>query len=1093
MFQLEKILMPACISKEGKLYKCNNLFKKTYNVAAENFFGLLSSKDRNKFLNFLNGSKKSVLISLRSENSFLKIKASKFYKINGEGYIIIFEKSEERKSLCKSIYEKSMDGILIESLDRTIIDANKALLKMTGYKKREVIGRKIYDFVEKDSLVRLGNKPKRGVFKVNIIKKNGDIIPIEVRSWIDELKSEKIAIAILRDVSDYNRMIEELNNLRKKLEREVKSQRILIRALSRLGVGIAIFQDYKGVVGVFREVNEYFLRILGLKREKIVNKKSFTEFISEESLDKFVVNYQKRIKGEKAEHLYEIVAIDKKGKKHYLLSNIEKINYKGKPAIFGFYFDITEKKEKEKILYEKEKQIAHIANNFNGFLWEATLSPEGEFVNNILTKGVKKITGYTSEELLAHKDKFHEIIYREDLPLVKKAILKLKKGKKVSLEFRIIDKKGEIKWLQGSGEAIKGKDGGFTFTGFAIDITKRKEFETKLRNLNLAIQASNEIFIIIDLEGKIQYANPAFEKKTGFTAKEVKGKPVSNYYKIIIPKSENLSEATIEGGRWRGVLYRKTKNGDFFRVFSSFSPILNSNNKEIGYFIVERDLSEEDLLIDKLNKILDSLSDLGFSFLFLHKKGENRGLIKHANKEFFDLTGFSRDEIIEKKKFEDIVKDYEKLEFSRSESIPRKARLYGKKKEYIVEYNFKDINFEGEDVIFVLMRDITERENLEEKLRRVQKYEAMGVLAGGIAHDFNNILSAIMGYIYLIKKEIKNKRILDRLDKIENTAKRASNLTRQLIGFARKGKYEKKPLDVREHVLNVIEILKASIDKRISINFKEEDIPVIIEGDPSQFEQVIMNILLNSIEAISGNGKIRISYGLLKADKKFVAKYPFVKEGEYVEIKIEDTGKGMNKKVLERIFEPFFTTKEKGNGLGLSNVYGIVRNHGGFILVDSEEGVGTTFKVYFPGKISDLRNLKGSGQLKKEIKKRNFKNKKILVVEDEAIIREMLEEMLSGNGFKVSPAKDGLDAIEKIKKDNSIELVILDMNMPRMNGKDAFFEIKKINPGVKILIATGYTYDSDVRMLLDEGASGFIQKPFKCDELIVTIEKLLNS
>ena len=981
----------------------------------------------------------------------------------------------------------------MEKLDRTIIDMNRAISKITGYKRKEVIGKNSKDFVQAEPNFPLGEKPGAGIFKFNVVAKDGRLIPIEARTWFDNLGGEKVVIGILRDVSDYKNAIEELTSLRKTLEKEVKSHRIIMKALSRLGVGIAIFQDYKGISGAFREANKYLLKILGYKRDELIDKKSFKEFLSEESYKRVVGNYQKRIKGENPEHLYEMVILDRKGNKHILLSNIERIKYKGKPATFGFYMDITEKKQKEKELFEKEKQITHIANNINGFLWQVTLSPKSKFENNIITKGVYKITGYTPEEILKNKNKFLEIVYKEDLGEVKKAMVSLNRGEKAALEFRIVSKNGEIKWLHANADVIKGKDGFPIFSGFAIDITERKNIERELRNLNLAIQASNEIFIMVDLEGKIQYVNPAFERKTGYKLKEVRRKPVSKYYKIIIPNQESLHEKIKLEEKWQGILYRKIKGGGFFKVFSSFSPILDSRNKVIGYFIVERDLSTEDKLISKLNNLFNSLTDLGFSFLFLHKKGEKRGLIKFANIGFLKKTGFLEEEIIEKKYFTEIIEPI-KPESDLLDvgcNIPTKAKLKGKDKEYIVEYDLRELEYGGEDSIFVLIRDVTEREKLEERLRRIQKYEAMGVLAGGIAHDFNNILSAIMGYIYLLKRDIKSQKLIEKLEKIEDTAKRASNLTKQLIGFARKGKYEISPIDVVKHMENILEIIKASVDRRISINFFKSKDLMVIEADPSQFEQVIMNVLLNAIEAIPGAGEIKIKTSFFKPDKNFISMYPFVKSGEYVEIKIKDTGIGMSKNVLERIFEPFFTTKEKGNGLGLSNVYGIVRNHGGFILVESEKGVGTEFKIYFP------RSDKSSVLKKRERKKKTEKNidsyKKILIVEDEDIVREMLGEILEGKGFDVIKAKDGFCGVRKVEKDGSIDLVILDMNMPRMSGKEAFFKIKKINPNVKVLIATGYAYDKDVRMLINKGAEGFIQKPYKGEEILSTIEKVLFS
>ena len=1089
---VEKFVIPACVYRRGEIEKCNQYFKKACKKSPQILLNEIKEKDKKRFFDFLKSKKRQIILYIEDEkNQIIEVKVSKLFKMDRGEFILGFEKSkrEEYRDFYKSIFEKSIDGILVEDLNRRIINVNRALSKMLGYKRNEIIGRNSLEFVEKKSTEVLDKIPKGGIFELNLIRKNGEIFPIEARAWVDELEGEKVAVGILRDISNYKRIIEELDDLRKKLEKEVKSQRMIIRALSRLGVGIAIFQDYKGIFGAIREANNYLLKIMGYKKSEVINKRSFKDFLSKESFEKVISNYQKRIRGEKTEHLYEMVVIDKKGRKHILLSNIEKINYKGKPATFGFYFDITEKKERERALYEKERQLALLANNFNGFLWQARLSADGKFVNNIITKGIYKITGYSPKELPINDERFLKIFHPADLPLLKESIERLKKGKKVTLECRVIDKKGSVKWLHGSAETSKDNDGNSIFSGFAIDITKRKEYETELNSISLAVEASSEIFIMVDVDGKILYVNPAFTKTTGFKFSEVKGNYVYEYYEIC-PGNERIHEEVLKNKKWQGVLYRKTKKGDIFRVFASVSPIYDSEKDVIGYFIIERNLVEEDKLLEKMNKLFESLTALGFSFILLNKKGRRKGFIKFANKEFFDLTGFNKREIIGKRKFSDIIEvEGEKTDIfdNLDENLPGKAKLKGKSKEYVIEFNMKSIEFDGEDSVFVLIRDITEKEKLEDRIRKIQKYEAMGMLAGGIAHDFNNILATIMGYLYLIKRDIKDSTLLKKLEKIEETAQRASNLTNQLVGFARRGKYEIKPINVEEHILNVIEILNATVDRRIKIIFNRVDDFFVIEADPSQFEQSIMNVLLNSIEAMPGGGEIKINVDYFKARRDFVRKYPFVNEGEYVEISIIDTGIGMDESTLSKIFEPFFTTKEKRSGLGLSNVYGIVRNHGGFLFVDSKLGKGTTIKLYFP--LSEKNIFTRKVKKRKRGKIRREKKREVLIIEDEDLIREMFKEMLSDRGFKVITAEDGLKGIEKFEKNNSIDLIILDMNMPKMSGKETFFKLKEINPRVKIIVSTGYTVDDDVRTLLNNGAVGFVHKPFRGEELFSVIEK----
>ncbi len=384
--------------------------------------------------------------------------------------------------------------------------------------------------------------------------------------------------------------------------------------------------------------------------------------------------------------------------------------------------------------------------------------------------------------------------------------------------------------------------------------------------------------------------------------------------------------------------------------------------------------------------------------------------------------------------------------------------------------------------------DITQLKNLEEERRKLsellqesQKLEAVGTLAGGIAHDFNNILTGILGHASLLKIRTKdNPENYRSALTIEGAAERAAELTGQLLGFARKGKHRIQPVDINKTIADVVRLLERTIDKGISIQQIFASGEPIVKGDPGQMQQVLMNLALNACDAMPESGKLTFQTEIVPADEKFDLKNSKV-SGRYLKISVSDTGQGIQSDHLNHIFEPFFTTKEqgKGTGMGLAMVYGIVQNHGGHIDVSSEVGVGTTFRIYLPLeeglKVEKLvlpadTNQTGSGR--------------ILLIDDESLIRDIASEILRSLGYQVSTAVDGEDAVRMYREDSQkFDLVIIDMMMPNLNGRDCFRELKKIKPQIKAILSSGYSLEGRAQEILDEGVIGFIQKPYTVDRL----------
>jgi PAS domain S-box-containing protein len=388
-------------------------------------------------------------------------------------------------------------------------------------------------------------------------------------------------------------------------------------------------------------------------------------------------------------------------------------------------------------------------------------------------------------------------------------------------------------------------------------------------------------------------------------------------------------------------------------------------------------------------------------------------------------------------------------------------------------------------------KDITERKKLEEQLLQAQKMEAIGQLAGGIAHDFNNILTAIIGYGNLLNTEI-GKDDLQRTYTIRilRSAERAANLTKGLLAFSRRQMISPKPINLNEIIKGVEKLLSSLLSEDIELSVVPAEKDLIIIADSSQIEQVLMNLATNARDAMPDGGSLTIRTELVEFDNEFIKTHGYDKPGFYAFISVEDTGVGMDEETKKRIFEPFFTTKEigKGTGLGLSMAYGIIRQHNGYISVYSKPGKGTTFKIYLPLIKSTIGEEKPVAFLSV---KRGTET--VLIAEDDVEVRELIKKVLVGAGYKILEAKDGNDALKVFTENkDGIHLLIIDVIMPKKNGKEVYDEIKKEKPDIKVIFMSGYNADViHKKGILKEGLD-FISKPLLPDELLRKIREVLD-
>ncbi len=492
-------------------------------------------------------------------------------------------------------------------------------------------------------------------------------------------------------------------------------------------------------------------------------------------------------------------------------------------------------------------------------------------------------------------------------------------------------------------------------------------------------------------------------------------------------------------------------------------------------------------------RMLVEQSPLGISLL-----GED-GRYKYVNPKFVEMFGYTTEDVptgIEwfNKAFPDdryrqkVMKawsDYQR----QPPTVRSRPHVYavtckdGSQKEI----NFKPLNIKNQDQL-VFYEDITERSRLEQQLQQAKKIEAIGTLAGGIAHNFNNLMMGIQGRASLMTLELgPSHPQQEHIKAIEEQIASASNLTRQLLGLARGGKYEVKPIDVNELLLSSAAIFGRT-RKDIQIHSDTFPSSLVVEADKRQIEQVLLNIFVNSIQAMPEGGEIYLETSILSLDAAFCKPYAAI-PGRYANISVKDTGVGMNKETCQQVFDPFFTTKDKylGTGLGLASAYGIIKNHGGVITVYSDLGHGTTINIYLPA--SDK-----AAHIEANVDDVIIRGSEtILLVDDEDIMIDVGRPMLEKLGYGVIAAKGGENAVDAVSEPVvNIDLVILDLIMPGMDGGRTFDAIREIHPNMPIILSSGYSLKGKATEIMGRGCNAFIQKPFNISELSRLIRKVLD-
>lgn len=736
----------------------------------------------------------------------------------------------------------------------------------------------------------------------------------------------------------------------------------------------------------FIEVNDVAWQRYGYSREEFLNLSPKDISSLEDTQKTGYVEGRRKLK-EEGQAIFEATHITRDGNKFPVEISSNIFNWLGQKAILSIAVDITERKRAEEAL----SQAYNIINRSPAvvFLWKNETNWPVEFVS----ENVDNLLGYTVSDFIEEKISYSEIIHQDDLIRVAKEVTDASKesGLKAFTHkpYRIVTKKGDVKWLSDNTQIRRDPNGVIThYEGIVHDITERKKVEEDLlyseaKYRQLIENSSDAIYLLY--KNRFEIINARFTELFGITLEHAHA-PEFNFMNLVSPESRSLVQ-------------------------------------------------------DRLRA-----------------QAEGRELESKYEFKALDAQG----------------------------------------QTILVETSVSQIKYKNGVAIQGTLRDITHKRQFEQQLHHSQKMEAIGTLAGGIAHDFNNLLTVINGYSQLaLQKVDRENHLFNTLESILHAGKKAVKLTSQLLAFSRKQIYQTDVVNINTVIDEMDTLLRRIIGEDINIDTVLGGNLSRIKADKSQLEQIFVNLVVNARDAVYASNKfdhkpkITIETGETLLDETYVSKHPGSSKGSYVFISVSDNGVGMDEATKQKIFEPFFSTKEKykGTGLGLATVYGIVKQNRGSIYVYSEPNQGTTFKIYWPVTSEEMIHEPGITLTPGDLSG----SESILFVEDDEEVSRFAFDSLTSLGYHVSRAANGHLAFELfITREGKFDIIVTDLVMPELNGKEFVKKVKKIKPDIRVIYVSGYTDNHIVHDGMLETGVNFIQKPYSIETLSGKIRQVLD-
>ena len=723
---------------------------------------------------------------------------------------------------------------------------------------------------------------------------------------------------------------------------------------------------------------------------------------------------------------------------------------------------------------------------------------------------------YTVEEIEPGAESWYTRIHPEDFKRVKAGITQaLETGEqKWSDEYRFRRKDGSFADIFDRGYVMRDEAGKpVRMIGAMMDISERKRVEEALRDSEMRLHAvwetAHDAMRLSDENGVVVAVNSAYCKLFGMERSEVEGQPFTVIYasnrepgELQRRYRERFRNRLIVEQEDRRMVLRQGQTVDL-EITSTFIELPGRSALLLGLFrdITERKRGEETLR--ETGRFLEKAQEVGHVGSWLSDLGQTRKLIWSA--ETCRIFGFQPEEFDGKlETFYSLLHPDDRagvelavrLALTGTAPYNHQHRIVRRDGSIRWVHEQADIerNPKGEPIRMVgVVQDITDRRYLEEQLRQSQKMEAIGQLAGGVAHDFNNLLTVIQGHASLLMlEETKSKEGADSIQQIAHAAERAANLTRQLLAFSRKQVMRSKDLDLNEIVTDMTKMLNRTLGEHIKLQVEFGANLPLVHADPGMMEQVVLNLAVNARDAMPKGGLLVIRNSVESIDAEFVRQNPEASPGQFVCLGVTDTGCGIAPENLSRIFEPFFTTKDvgKGTGLGLATVYGIVKQHHGWIKVQSELERGTTFQIFLPASYGVRR----SGETSFFEKSVRGGTETLLIVEDETTLRQLTRLILERYGYTVLEAAHGMDALEVWREyQHQIDLVLTDMVMPEgLSGMDLAGKLLIENPETKIIFSSGYSVEVFGKDLELKDWINFLQKPYHPRKLAQAVRECLD-
>ncbi len=1059
----------------------------------------------------------SVLSDLSETTKTLKLEIKKRKKSEAA-----LRKSEKFN---KAIRETAADAIITIDSEGRVVNWNKAAEKIFGFRAQEMKKKKLTNIIPELYLdkhekaiqkLNSGNPEKIAGKTVELRgrKKSGDEFPIEISLSGWTVGSQKYYTAIIRDISD-----------RKKAEKEIRK----FRVISDRAVHGMIIADLKGSI-VY--LNDYFARIHGYTANELIGK--HISIFHDPKKIKSISKVIKRLLDEGMFSSIEVWHIHRNGNEFpMIMSGVVIPDENGNPEYMAATaIDITDLKQTEEALREKEEWNKEIFEGSRDAIFIVDTNARIRDVNRAATL----LTGYSKNELL--KMTIPDLHRQEDLEAYHKFFKRIINGESITSEAKIFRKNGTTVETEFSNKQVVIKGVSYMHT-VARDITDRKRAE-KIQaiqlNISRALVSATDLDVLFrsiktELKPLLEIKNfvlTLYDEDTGLLRKLLdKDKkdniPVSWKAEKSVTGQVVLQKKTILLTREE---IKKLAEDGTIHIMGTLPEIwlgipLFADGKIVGALVIQ-DYENRTTYDKSIVEFLQGLANQLGIYISRKKTEAERellsaaieqaaeavlvtdteGNIQYVNPAFEKISGYTRSEVLEKnprilKSGKQDKSFYKVLWETITAGKVWRGKIVDRCKDgslYTEECTISPVfDEEGKISNYVAVkRDITKEEELEQQFRQAQKMESIGRLAGGVAHDFNNMLSVIIGYSQLaLAKLSSGDKLYKILQEILKAGQRSANLTSQLLAFSRKQTIDPQIINLNDAVNNMLKMLRRLIGENINLVWKPDTELWSNYMDATQVDQILANLCVNARDAINGPGRITIETKNVIIDDEYCRNHMYARPGDYVMLSVSDTGCGMDEQTKSRIFEPFFTTKAagQGTGLGLATVYGIVKQNEGFVNVYSEPGEGTSFKLYFP---RHKRVNTAENQTEKKLP--TGRGEHILLVEDEPAILEMTQTMLESIGYSVISAKTPEEALRLVReKGDHIQLMMSDVVMPGMNGKELANELKTLHPEIKVLFMSGYTSDIIAHQgVLDKGIN-FITKPFSLPELAEKINAVLKN